>query len=121
MAGKHVPVTPGWDCHGLPIELKVSKEFPGVDKDTLRKKCRESATGWIEIQKEEFKNLGVMMDWNNPYYTMDFVQEADTVRAFEKGPVLCLLKRLKRKRMSLKSLRRFGRFCRIPRCQSFYP
>lgn len=82
MAGKHVPVTPGWDCHGLPIELKVSKEFPGVDKDTLRKKCRESATGWIEIQKEEFKNLGVMMDWNNPYYTMDFVQEADTVRAF---------------------------------------
>lgn len=82
MAGKHVPVVPGWDCHGLPIELKVSKENPGVDKSTLRKKCRESANHWIGIQKEQFKNLGVLMDWDNPYYTMDPTQEADTVRAF---------------------------------------
>lgn len=82
MSGKHVPITPGWDCHGLPIELKVSKENPGIDAQGLRKKCRESANHWITEQKEQFKDLGVVMDWDNPYLTMDYKQEADTVRAF---------------------------------------
>lgn len=82
MSGKHVPITPGWDCHGLPIELKVSKENPEANAQQLRKKCRESANHWIAAQKEQFKNLGVVMDWDNPYLTMDYKQEADTVRAF---------------------------------------
>lgn len=82
MSGKYVPITPGWDCHGLPIELKVSKENPGIDAQELRKKCRESANHWIKKQKEQFKDLGVVMDWDNPYLTMDYKQEANTVRAF---------------------------------------
>ncbi|MFT6765259.1 MAG: isoleucyl-tRNA synthetase [Alteromonas naphthalenivorans] len=82
MAGKHVPITPGWDCHGLPIELKVSKENPEANAQELRKKCRESANHWIKAQKEQFKDLGVLMDWDNPYLTMDYKQEANTVRAF---------------------------------------
>jgi len=82
MFGKHVPVTPGWDCHGLPIELKVSAEFVGINGKTLMLQCRDYARKWIDIQREEFKNLGVLMDWNNPYLTMDFGYEADTLRAF---------------------------------------
>ncbi len=82
MAGFHTPVTPGWDCHGLPIELKVSKEFPGLDPIALKKKCRESATYWIDVQRKEFKQLGVFMDWDNPYLTMSPDYEAETVKAF---------------------------------------
>ena len=72
MFGKHVPVTPGWDCHGLPIELKVTAEFLGISGKTLMTQCRDYARKWIDIQREEFKNLGVLMDWNDPYLTMDF-------------------------------------------------
>ncbi len=82
MFGKHVPVTPGWDCHGLPIELKVSKENPNASRTELKKKCRAYANKWIDIQREEFKQLGVFMDWDNPYLTMNFGYEASTVRAF---------------------------------------
>lgn len=82
MFGKHVPVTPGWDCHGLPIELKVTAEHPGLTGKTLKTACRDYARKWIDIQREEFKNLGVLMDWNDPYLTMDFSYEADTLRAF---------------------------------------
>jgi len=83
MNGKHVPaVIPGWDCHGLPIELKVSSENPGISPIELKKKCREYAQGWIETQKEEFKRLGVIMDWNHPYITMSPDYEASIVRAF---------------------------------------
>lgn len=82
MFGKHVPVTPGWDCHGLPIELKVTAEFTGISGKTLMTECRNYARKWIDIQREEFKNLGVLMDWNDPYLTMDFSYEADTLRAF---------------------------------------
>lgn len=84
MMGMHAPVTPGWDCHGLPIELKVTKEFPGLQPQDLKAKCRVYATEWIAVQKEEFKRLGVVMDWNNPYLTMSGSYEADTVRAFGK-------------------------------------
>ncbi len=82
MFGKHVPVTPGWDCHGLPIELKVASEFVGINGKTLMIQCRDYARKWIDIQREEFKNLGVLFDWNDPYLTMDFSYEADTLRAF---------------------------------------
>lgn len=82
MMGKHVPVIPGWDCHGLPIEIKVSQENPGVVGSELKKLCREYAQGWIAKQKEQFKALGVLMDWQHPYTTMDHAYEADIVRAF---------------------------------------
>lgn len=89
MLGQHVPVTPGWDCHGLPIELRVTKETPGLSKKDLRKACREYAKKWIDIQREEFKALGVFMDWDNPYQTMDYSYEASIMRSFgefvEKG------------------------------------
>jgi len=82
MMGKHVPVTPGWDCHGLPIEFAVKKENPELQGDALKKACREYAHKWIGVQRQEFKQLGVLMDWDNPYLTMDFNYEADILRAF---------------------------------------
>jgi isoleucyl-tRNA synthetase len=82
MLGKHVPVTPGWDCHGLPIEFKVSQEHPGLNSVELKKKCRAYAQHWIEIQRTEFKRLGVVMDWDHPYSTMDYGYEAAVIRAF---------------------------------------
>lgn len=82
MMGKHVPVTPGWDCHGLPIELKVSKENPGLDRVALKKACRAYAQTWIDTQREEFKKLGVLMDWDHPYLTMSHEYEAAIVRSF---------------------------------------
>lgn len=82
MMGKHVPVVPGWDCHGLPIEFAVKKENPELQGDALKKACREYATKWINIQREEFKQLGVIMDWDNPYTTMSFEYEANILRAF---------------------------------------
>ncbi len=81
MFGKHVPVTPGWDCHGLPIEFKVTQENPGLSRSDLKKACRAYATKWIDVQREEFKKLGVLMDWDNPYLTMNFNYEASILRA----------------------------------------
>ncbi len=83
MMGYHVPVMPGWDCHGLPIEIKVVQEQPGLDRDDLIKACREYAQRWIDVQREEFKELGVLMDWDRPYATMDKGYEASVVRAFK--------------------------------------
>lgn len=82
MAGKNVPVTPGWDCHGLPIEHKVTQELKNADRVTLLKACREYAQKWIEVQLKEFERLGVVMDWNHPYSTMDFSYEAAILEAF---------------------------------------
>ena len=84
MFGKHVPVTPGWDCHGLPIELKVTKKNPQIknDRAQLKRACRAYAQKWIDVQREEFKQLGVLMDWDNPYLTMNFNYEASILRAF---------------------------------------
>lgn len=82
MFGHHVPVTPGWDCHGLPIEKKVTEQNPGLSPQELKKACREYAAGWIDIQREEFKALGVLMDWNHPYTTMSFDYEAKILQAF---------------------------------------
>lgn len=82
MSGKNVPVTPGWDCHGLPIELKVTQENPGLSRHDLQKACRAYAKKWVDVQRQEFKALGVFMDWDRPYETMDFAYEADIMRAF---------------------------------------
>lgn len=82
MAGKDVPVTPGWDCHGLPIEHKVTQELKNADRVTLVKACREYAQKWVDIQKEEFKRLGVVMNWDHPYLTMSHEYEAAILYAF---------------------------------------
>jgi isoleucyl-tRNA synthetase len=85
MAGFHSPYIPGWDCHGLPIEHQVEKKIgkvgQKVDASTFRKKCREYALRQIDLQREDFKRLGVMGDWDNPYQTLDFSYEANIIRA----------------------------------------
>lgn len=86
--GFDAPYVPGWDCHGLPIELNVEKKVgkPGVkvDAKTFRQKCREYAQTQINGQKQDFKRLGVLGDWENPYQTMNFTFEADIVRSLGK-------------------------------------
>ena len=85
MAGLRSPYVPGWDCHGLPIEIAVEKEFGKVgqkiDAATFRQKCREYAAKQIDLQRADFKRLGVLGDWDNPYRTMDARFEADMLRA----------------------------------------
>ncbi len=84
-SGYDAPFVPGWDCHGLPIELNVEKKIGRAgDKVTAREfraKCREYAGSQIDIQRAEFQRLGVLGDWYNPYVTMDFRYEANIVRA----------------------------------------
>lgn len=88
LSGMDAPFVPGWDCHGLPIELNVEKKVgkPGqkVSVAEFRKACREYAEGFINIQREEFKRLGVVADWDHPYLTMDFTYEANTIRSLAK-------------------------------------
>ncbi len=83
--GEDVRFTPGWDCHGLPIEQQVEKKLGEKKKSlpvtTIRRLCREHAQKFVDIQKEEFKSLGVIADWKNPYLTMKFPFEADIFRA----------------------------------------
>ncbi len=84
--GENVRYVPGWDCHGLPIEQQVEKNLGKEKKDALpkskiRELCREHARKFIDIQREEFKSLGVIGDWDNPYMTMKFKFEADIYRA----------------------------------------
>jgi len=87
MMGFDAPYVPGWDCHGLPIELKVEEKFKkkkrkkeDISDSEFRTECREYAKGQIDIQREEFKRLGITGDWDNPYVTMDYKFEANTVR-----------------------------------------
>jgi isoleucyl-tRNA synthetase len=86
LAGFDAPYVPGWDCHGLPIELQVEKQHgkPGqkVDAQRFRQLCREYAAEQIDRQRADFKRLGVLGDWDHPYRTMDFRFEADQLRAF---------------------------------------
>ncbi|MFV2029757.1 isoleucine--tRNA ligase [Neisseria sp. S1] len=82
LAGFDAPYVPGWDCHGLPIELMVEKlHGKDIPPARFRELCREYAKEQIARQKKDFIRLGVMGDWENPYLTMDFKTEADTVRA----------------------------------------
>jgi len=88
MAGYDAPYVPGWDCHGLPIEHNVDKELGERKKNMsaveIRRYCREYASRFVEIQKEEFKRLGVLGEWENPYLTMSYDYQATIVREFSK-------------------------------------
>ena len=82
MSGFDAPYVPGWDCHGLPIELVVEKNHgKNIDPTKFRELCRAYATEQVEKQKKDFIRLGVLGDWDNPYLTMDFKIEADIMRA----------------------------------------
>jgi isoleucyl-tRNA synthetase len=80
------PYVPGWDNHGLPIEIHVSKELRGhgapPDRLALRKRCREYAMKWLAVQREEFERLGIWGEWDHPYLTMDPGFEAEIVETF---------------------------------------
>ncbi|MBA1432602.1 MAG: isoleucine--tRNA ligase [Epsilonproteobacteria bacterium] len=84
--GKSVRFTPGWDCHGLPIEQQVEKKLGGKKKKEqletaeIRKLCREHAAKFVDIQRDEFKTLGIIADWEKPYVTMDYKFEANIFR-----------------------------------------
>ena len=88
---KDVDYVPGWDCHGLPIEWKIEEEFRAkgrrkddVSKAEFRARCRTYAAEWIEVQKAQFKRLGVLGDWDHRYATMDYGSEATIVAEFHK-------------------------------------
>jgi isoleucyl-tRNA synthetase len=86
MRGFYAPYVPGWDCHGLPIELQVDKNLgdkkEGVDVLRKRQLCRDYAGKFVDVQREEFRRLGVFGDWEAPYLTMSYEYEASIVREF---------------------------------------
>lgn len=91
MLGKDAPYVPGWDCHGLPIEWNIEQQYrkKGRNKDEVpitdfRQECRRYAEHWLDIQRTEFKRLGVIGDWNDPYTTMSFAAEAGIYRELAK-------------------------------------
>ncbi|MFT4014744.1 MAG: isoleucine--tRNA ligase [Paracoccus sp. (in: a-proteobacteria)] len=91
MMGRDARYVPGWDCHGLPIEWKIEEQYrqKGQDKDAVdvvefRRECRAFAEGWVEIQREEFKRLGVIGKWEDPYLTMAYHAEAVIAAEFMK-------------------------------------
>ena len=91
LLGYDVDYVPGWDCHGLPIEWKIEEQFRAkgrrkdeVSKAEFRAACRTYAEGWIDVQREQFKRLGVTADWANRYATMDYGTEAAIVAEFHK-------------------------------------
>src|SRR5436190_2258041 len=96
MAGFRAPYVPGWDCHGLPIEYKVVKESRGLSPLEVRQKSEAFARKFVDIQRAQFKRLGVFGDWEHPYLTLDPTYEAKILRAFavfvEKGLVYESLK-----------------------------
>ncbi len=86
LLGKDAPYVPGWDCHGLPIEWKVEEKYRArkrnkdeVPAAEFRAECRAYAQGWVDVQREQLKRLGINGDWDNPYLTMDFQAEATIV------------------------------------------
>jgi isoleucyl-tRNA synthetase len=85
MDGWLAPYVPGWDCHGLPIELQVEKQLGRAKKESMpksevRARCRDYAARFVEIQRAEFERLGILGDWEHPYLTMDFEYEAREIR-----------------------------------------
>jgi isoleucyl-tRNA synthetase len=88
MAGFDAPYVPGWDCHGLPIELNVEKELGAAAKDRspveFRRACRAYAEKFVDAQREDFKRLGIIGDWAHPYLTMTPAYQAAIVRALGK-------------------------------------
>jgi isoleucyl-tRNA synthetase len=85
LAGYDAPYVPGWDCHGLPIELNVEKKLGkaglAIDASVFRRACRDYAQSQINLQRDDFIRLGVMGDWYKPYLTMDFQTEANIIRS----------------------------------------
>lgn len=91
MMGHDARYIPGWDCHGLPIEWKIEEQYraKGLDKDKVdivdfRQECRKFAEGWIDVQRDEFKRLGITGTWEKPYLTMDFRAERIIAEEFQK-------------------------------------
>jgi isoleucyl-tRNA synthetase len=85
LKGLDAAYIPGWDCHGLPIENAIEKKFGRkLARDDMQAKSRAYATEQIDLQREDFKRLGVLGEWDNPYRTMDFKNEADEIRAFKR-------------------------------------
>jgi|TARA_R100000501_G_scaffold13654_3_gene24918 isoleucyl-tRNA synthetase len=91
LRGFDAPYTPGWDCHGLPIEWKIEEQYRkkkrdknDVDPIEFRQQCRDFAAKWVEIQSEQFQRLGIMGTWDRPYLTMDYDAEAIIVEEFLK-------------------------------------
>ncbi len=91
MMGYDSRYVPGWDCHGLPIEWKIEEQYraKGLDKDEVpivdfRQECRKFAEGWVDIQRDEFKRLGITGNWADPYLTMDYHAEAVIAEEFMK-------------------------------------
>lgn len=84
LSGKRSAFIPGWDCHGLPIEHKVTKELGAKKKDKtakdIRELCRNEAKKWVNLQREQFVRLGILAEWENPYLTIDPDYEAEEVR-----------------------------------------
>jgi len=91
MLGFRAPFVPGWDCHGLPIEFKVVKESRGLSPVEIRQRSEEYARKFIDVQRRQFRRLGVFGDWEHPYLTLDPSYEAEIIRSFgrfvEKGLV----------------------------------
>ncbi len=86
LLGKDAPFVPGWDCHGLPIEWKIEEQYrkKKMNKDEIpasefRAECRTYADNWVNVQREEFKRLGILAQWDKPYLTMDYDAEAAIV------------------------------------------
>ncbi|MBB4053192.1 isoleucyl-tRNA synthetase [Devosia subaequoris] len=91
MAGFNSAYVPGWDCHGLPIEWKIEEQYRAKGKDKndvpvveFRQECRTFAEQWVDVQREEFKRLGILGEWDNPYLTMSFDAEAQIARELMK-------------------------------------
>ena len=85
LKGLNAIYIPGWDCHGLPIENAIEKKYGrNLPRDEMQAKSRAFATEQIDIQRADFKRLGVLGDWDHPYRTMDFSNEADEIRAFKR-------------------------------------
>ncbi|MFQ5454768.1 MAG: isoleucine--tRNA ligase [Nitrospirota bacterium] len=86
LSGYKTPYVPGWDCHGLPIEHNILKKLrskkEGMTRIDIRKMCREYAERYVDIQREEFKRLGILGDWDSPYLTMTYDYEAAILREF---------------------------------------
>jgi len=91
MLGFNSAYVPGWDCHGLPIEWKIEEQYRAKGKDKndvpvveFRQECRSFAEQWVDVQREEFKRLGILGEWDNPYLTMSFDAEAQIARELMK-------------------------------------
>ncbi|MGO4213328.1 class I tRNA ligase family protein, partial [Terriglobus sp. YAF25] len=86
MTGFDSPYVPGWDCHGLPIEIKVDEQLGRkkleMDAVTVRQQCRDYAQKYVDLQRSQFRRMGVLGRWDDPYLTMSFPYEARIVETF---------------------------------------